>query len=86
MRSSGIRTDHHAPGGHRPNQGGATSRRIAGDEAFAMGLADLLMPQEQVRSLGIAARYSALSAPNGFTKAKVSAIRRSICGLLTRIS
>jgi len=30
-----------------------TSRRIAGDEAFAMGLADLLMPQEQVRSLGI---------------------------------
>jgi enoyl-CoA hydratase/carnithine racemase len=29
------------------------SRRIAGDEAFAMGLADLLMPQEQVRSLGI---------------------------------
>ena len=30
-----------------------TSRRIAGDEAFARGLADLLMPQEQVRSLGI---------------------------------
>jgi enoyl-CoA hydratase/carnithine racemase len=27
-----------------------TSRRIAGDQAFAMGLADLLVPQEQVRS------------------------------------
>jgi hypothetical protein len=33
-----------------------------------------------------AIRYSALSASNGFTKAKVSAIGRSICGLLTRIS
>ena len=63
-----------------------TSRRIAGDEAFAMGLADLLMPQEQVRSLGIGCKIFALSALNGFTKAKVSAIGRSICGLLTRIS
>jgi enoyl-CoA hydratase/carnithine racemase len=30
-----------------------TSRRIAGDEAFAMGLADLLVPQEQVRSAAL---------------------------------
>jgi enoyl-CoA hydratase/carnithine racemase len=31
-----------------------TSRRIAGDEAHAMGLADLLVPQDQVRSASLA--------------------------------
>jgi enoyl-CoA hydratase/carnithine racemase len=27
-----------------------TSRRVTGEEAFAMGLADMLVPQDQVRS------------------------------------
>jgi enoyl-CoA hydratase/carnithine racemase len=31
-----------------------TSRRIAGDEAHAMGLADILAPQHQVRSASLA--------------------------------
>ena len=31
-----------------------TSRRIAGDEAHAMGLADMLVPQDQVRSAALA--------------------------------
>jgi enoyl-CoA hydratase/carnithine racemase len=31
-----------------------TSRRIKGDEAFAMGLADVLVPQDEVRSAAIA--------------------------------
>jgi enoyl-CoA hydratase/carnithine racemase len=43
-----------------------TSRRIAGAEAFAMGLADLLVPQDQVRgtSLSLAAEI-AENAPLG---------------------
>ena len=41
-----------------------TSRRIKGDEAVAMGLADLLVPQDQVRSAALAlAREIATCAP-----------------------
>lgn len=43
-----------------------TSRRIKGDEACAMGLADLLVPQEQVRAAASAlAREMAACAPLG---------------------
>ena len=41
-----------------------TSRRIKGDEAVAMGLADVLVPQDQVRSAAVAlAREIATCAP-----------------------
>jgi enoyl-CoA hydratase/carnithine racemase len=41
-----------------------TSRRVKGDEALAMGLADVLVPQEQVRSAAVAlAREIAACAP-----------------------
>jgi len=43
-----------------------TSRRVRGDEAFAMGLADVLVPQEQVRSAALAlAAEIAENAPLG---------------------
>ena len=43
-----------------------TSRRIKGDEAVAMGLADLLVPQDQVRSAALAlAREIAACSPLG---------------------
>jgi enoyl-CoA hydratase/carnithine racemase len=43
-----------------------TSRRVRGDEAFAMGLADVLVPQDQVRSAAMAlAAEIAENAPLG---------------------
>ena len=43
-----------------------TSRRIKGDEAVAMGLADVLVPQDQVRSAALAlAREISACAPLG---------------------
>ncbi len=43
-----------------------TSRRVPGDEAFAMGLADMLVPQDQVRSAALAlAAEIAENAPLG---------------------
>ncbi len=43
-----------------------TSRRVSGDEAFAMGLADLLVPQDEVRSAALAlAAEIAENAPLG---------------------
>jgi enoyl-CoA hydratase/carnithine racemase len=43
-----------------------TSRRVSGDEAFAMGLADVLVPQDQVRSAALAlAAEIAENAPLG---------------------
>jgi enoyl-CoA hydratase/carnithine racemase len=43
-----------------------TSRRVRGDEAFAMGLADVLVPQDQVRSAAMAlAAEIATNAPLG---------------------
>ncbi len=43
-----------------------TSRRVRGDEAFAMGLADVLVPQEEVRSAALAlAAEIAENAPLG---------------------
>ena len=43
-----------------------TSRRVRGDEAFAMGLADVLVPQDQVRAAAIAlAAEIAENAPLG---------------------
>jgi hypothetical protein len=50
---SGLRPDPHAAGAHRAVAGGADvlhSRRIAGDEAVRMGLADVLVPQAEVRA------------------------------------
>ncbi|HMS89366.1 MAG TPA: enoyl-CoA hydratase-related protein, partial [Acidimicrobiales bacterium] len=41
-----------------------TGRRIAGEEAFAMGLADVLVPKEQLRDAAMAlAQEIAISAP-----------------------
>jgi enoyl-CoA hydratase/carnithine racemase len=43
-----------------------TSRRVKGDEALAMGLADVLVPQDQVRSAALAlAREIAACSPLG---------------------
>jgi enoyl-CoA hydratase/carnithine racemase len=43
-----------------------TSRRVSGEEAFAMGLADVLVPQDQVRSAALAlAAEIAENAPLG---------------------
>src|SRR6201981_2598554 len=50
-----------------------TSRRFSGEEAFAMGLADLLVPQDQVRSAALAlAAEIAENAPLGLTSTRAT--------------
>ena len=50
-----------------------TSRRVPGDEAFAMGLADVLVPQDQVRSAALAlAAEIAENAPLGLIATRVT--------------
>src|ERR1700691_2106534 len=50
-----------------------TSRRFTGDEAFGMGLADLLVPQDQVRSAALAlAAEIAENAPLGLVATRAT--------------
>ena len=72
----GFRADGDAAGRHRAEQSGLmfyTSRRFTGDEAFAMGLADLLVPQDQVRSAALAlAAEIAENAPLGLVATRAT--------------
>ena len=59
-----------------------TSRRLTGDEAHAMGLADVLVPQEQVREAALAlAAEIAENSPLGLiaTRAACAATSPSVC-------
>ena len=50
-----------------------TSRRVSGEEAFAMGLADVLVPQDQVRSAALAlAAEIAENAPLGLVATRAT--------------
>ena len=50
-----------------------TSRRVSGEEAFAMGLADMLVPLDQVRSAALAlAAEIAENAPLGLTATRAT--------------
>src|SRR5476649_1847712 len=50
-----------------------TSRRVPGDEAYAMGLADVLVPQDQVRSAAMAlAAEIAENSPLGLTSTRTT--------------
>jgi enoyl-CoA hydratase/carnithine racemase len=57
-----------------------TSRRVSGEEAFAMGLADVLVPQDQVRSAALAlAAEIAENAPLGLIATRAT-LRGDIAG------
>jgi enoyl-CoA hydratase/carnithine racemase len=55
-----------------------TSRRVAGDEALAMGLADVLVPQDQVRAAAVKmAAEIAENAPLGVSSTRAT-MRRDL--------